>query len=206
MAITEAKLFADVMQITQRKGNFDDADGSITDIDSAIWVSCLGMACQELTKDELILKQSASGQTDVYDLQSFSGTQIPMPSDFWLMDYLFVDNTFLGRYTMQDIVSGKEKGYAEEESRFILSINSLKLYNFIYYREWPIENGLPSTDLSLIEDRYYLMLLWQTCKQIYDFYGDDKGSARSDRMYKNGSTNIKGNAIKLYSPKAGSRP
>jgi len=183
MAIQEAKLFSDVMQITRRQTSFDDGDGAISDVDSAIWVTSLGLACQELAIDAICGESTATGTTESYTVQSLSMSQITTPSDYWQPKLLYVDGNIISETSLEALLGGNDGGFVNQVDSIIMGKASGKTYNLYYYTQWPLDSGIPSTDLSIIPDNYYNSLLWLTCKYIYASYEEDQGITRSYNMY-----------------------
>lgn len=191
----QSKLFSDVMQITRKQGNNDDADGAITSTDSPIWLSCLTIALQELVKDLSPLSTEVTGSTTGTTVLGKPVQTIAKPTDLQAVKYLYFDNYILRRQAHSDIFEADREGYAVEGDVIYINSSSIGSYTMKYYKKWPKTSGVISTDLSILDDDYYMSLLWQTVKQLYLFYEDIDGANVASGIYDRLKDTIPGNAI-----------
>lgn len=200
MAITEAKLFSDSMQITRRQGNYDDSDGSIVDADSAIWISCLNIACQELFKDLCPIEGVKSGTTSSDTVGDYTVQEITIPSDFNAVKDIIFNNKLLNLISLNELTNNTSFGYCIHNGVIAINYPSPESYRMTYYPLWN-----DNLNVSYIGDKYYLSLLWQVIKQIYLFYEDIDGANVAAGMYERLKQNISGTAVTIINSGRSSR-
>lgn len=213
MPISQDQLFSDVMQITQRQGNYDDSEFStITSTDSALWKSALGRACQELTKDHLILRTTTSGTTVTTQIQDRSATAIDsLPSDFYKVEFLYVNSEELKEIPLSDFFSDRRNGYAINSvpgsPALLITFNTTYDYDLYYWQKWPVDdNWEPETDLSDVDAEYYNLLMYKTCSFIHQMFDNAEKELLNERKYQEADKNIAGEGVTIYSAKVAGRP